>query len=67
LVEKLEMGLLSGEALRAWRTLEALEAMGTPDAKQVLKRLAQGAEGARLTSEAKASLERLAKRPTAKH
>jgi hypothetical protein len=40
-----------------------LERIGTPEARQLLKRLATGAPGARLTREAKASLERLAIHP----
>lgn len=50
------------EQLRALRSLEVLEHIGTPEAKQLLERLAGGAEGARLTREAKASLKRFAKR-----
>ena len=51
------------EARRQRRALRALEQMGSPDARQLLQRLAQGAPEARLTLEAKASLERLARRP----
>jgi hypothetical protein len=39
-----------------------LPAIGSAEAKKVLETLASGAEGARLTKEAKASLERLNKR-----
>jgi hypothetical protein len=39
-----------------------LERIGTAQAQQVLKTLAQGMPKARLTREAKASLERLSKR-----
>jgi hypothetical protein len=42
--------------------VEALEAIGTPEAKATLEKLAQGAESARLTREAKAALKRLDKR-----
>lgn len=48
--------------LRAVRAVEVLEYIGSPQARQVLARLAKGAPEARLTLEAKASLERLAKR-----
>jgi hypothetical protein len=48
--------------LRAVRGIEALEHIGTPEARQVLQALSQGAPEARLTREAKASLQRLAKR-----
>jgi hypothetical protein len=54
------------ESLRPFRALEVLEHLGTPEAQQVLESLAQGAPEARLTQEAKASLERLAKRSVAK-
>lgn len=49
--------------LREKRALQALEYMATPEARQLLEQLGTGAPGARLTLEAKASLERLAKRP----
>src|SRR5262249_2066928 len=52
---------LSAEWLRTQRAVEALELMGTPEAQKVLKKLAQGAPEARLTQEAKAALQRLAK------
>ncbi|HJT75597.1 MAG TPA: hypothetical protein VJ739_00180 [Gemmataceae bacterium] len=57
--------LQGAEAIRATRALEALEQAGTPEARQLLKALAAGAAEARLTQEAKASLERLARRPPA--
>ena len=53
----------SGERLRALRALEALEQIGTPPAREALEALARGAPEARLTQEAKASLERVARRP----
>jgi RNA polymerase sigma factor (sigma-70 family) len=53
----------SGERLRIWRVLEVLERIGTPEAKEVLTTLANGAPGARQTVEAKAALQRLAQRP----
>jgi len=55
---------LSPESLRALRAAEVLEHIGNPEAKKVLETLATGAEGARLTKEAKASLGRLNKRGT---
>jgi WD40 repeat protein len=51
------------ERLRPLRAVEVLEHLGTPEARQLLEALAQGAPEARLTREAKASLERLARRP----
>jgi hypothetical protein len=50
------------ERLRELRSVEVLEHLGTPDAQQALASLARGAAVARLTREAKASLERLARR-----
>jgi hypothetical protein len=52
----------SPDRLRALRAVEILERIGTPEAQQALRLLAAGAPGARLTREAKASLERLARR-----
>ena len=48
--------------LQSLRAIEALEQIGTLDAKKVLQTLSQGAPQARLTQEAQASLVRLAKR-----
>jgi hypothetical protein len=49
----------AGERLRALRAMQALELAGTREAEAVLKALASGAAGARLTVEAKAALARL--------
>jgi WD40 repeat protein len=49
----------TGEVIRALRAIEVLEHIGTPAACQLLKALAGGAPEARLTREAKASLDRL--------
>jgi hypothetical protein len=54
---------LSPESLRALRSVEVLERIGTPEACAVLDSLAKGDPAARLTSESKESLERLAPRP----
>jgi hypothetical protein len=61
LLEQLE-AVPSAEQLQALRAVEALELAGTPEANQVLQTLATGTPEARLTQEAKASLERAAKR-----
>src|SRR5262249_52714130 len=50
------------ELLRTLRAIEVLEHIGTPDARKVLARLSEGAPDATITTEAKASLERLARR-----
>jgi RNA polymerase sigma factor (sigma-70 family) len=55
-------GPLTPEQLRQDRAIEVLERVGSADARQVLEMLAQGAAGARLTSEAAAALGRLRSR-----
>jgi RNA polymerase sigma factor (sigma-70 family) len=49
----------SPNALREIRAVEVLERVGTPEARQLLAKLSRGAPVARLTQEAKASLERV--------
>jgi WD40 repeat protein len=49
---------VSGERLRSLRAIEALELAGTKQAQELLKTLATGAEGARLTEESRAALKR---------
>jgi hypothetical protein len=56
----------SPERLRDLRAIEILERVETPEARQKLQDLAEGRPGAPVTREAKASLERMAKRSTAK-
>lgn len=51
----------SAERLRALRAIQVLEYAGTAEAKEQLRTLAKGVPDARLTREAKAALERLAK------
>jgi WD40 repeat protein len=55
----------SAETLRVLRAVEVLERLATPEARQALQVLAEGAPEARLTREAKAALARLSKRPPA--
>jgi hypothetical protein len=50
-----------GSSLRLLRGLEALEGIGTPEARRALEKLAAGPADAWLTQQAKASLARLAK------
>jgi hypothetical protein len=59
LVEKLITGALTVEQLRAVRAVEALERMGTPEARRLLRALAEGGPGALPTREAQAALGRL--------
>jgi len=54
---------ISGERLRSLRAVEVLELCGNEEAREMLKKLAAGAEGARLTEEAKMVLKRYARRP----
>jgi hypothetical protein len=51
------------EQLRLLRAVTALERAGTKEARQLLELLASGAPQARVTQDAQAALERLARRP----
>jgi WD40 repeat protein len=55
---KLTGMLLQGDRLRAYRAVEVLERIGTPDALQVLRTLADGAPGTLVTTSARTALER---------
>jgi hypothetical protein len=55
----------SGEGLAKLRALAVLEHAGTPEAVAVLKTVAAGLPDARLTADAQAALDRLARRPAA--
>jgi hypothetical protein len=59
LLEKAANQEASGDLLRDIRAIEVLEHIATPEARELLKKLAGGAPEARLTREAKAALERL--------
>jgi WD40 repeat protein len=50
--------IVPGECLRTLRALEVLERIGTPEARQVLRAMADGTPEAWLTQEAKAAQER---------
>jgi RNA polymerase sigma factor (sigma-70 family) len=63
LLAKLEGPAVAPKTLRAVRAVEVLEHLGTPEARRLLRALAQGAPSARLTREARGSLGRLGRRP----
>jgi dipeptidyl aminopeptidase/acylaminoacyl peptidase len=60
LLEKLDGTAPTSDRLRALRGTAVLEHIGTPEARRLLTELAQGMPDARLTQEARASLQRLA-------
>jgi RNA polymerase sigma factor (sigma-70 family) len=62
LLAKLDSGDLPAAALRDLRALEVLEQLATPEVRQLLQDLAKGLPHARLTLEAKATLERQGRR-----
>jgi WD40 repeat protein len=59
LIDLAEEGNWAPEALRTLRAIEVLEQLGSAEARKVLETLTSGIPEARLTREAKASLERL--------
>jgi hypothetical protein len=59
LLRCLEQGELSKGNLPTVRAIEALENLGTPQARELLRTLASGLEGARCTEEARAAVRRL--------
>ena len=59
LLEELDGATLSAESLRGLRAVAVLEHMAGAEARQLLRTLSEGATGAALTREAKASLARL--------
>jgi hypothetical protein len=63
ILQRVDEQALSAEALRHVRAVEALERMGTAEARQFVKELAGGAPGARLTREAESSLSRMPAKP----
>jgi WD40 repeat protein len=63
LLARADEPITDGAFLQQLRAVEVLEFIGSAEAQQVLGKLCTGAPEARLTSEAKASLARLAARP----
>ncbi len=61
LLAKLAESALAPPRLQVLRTVETLELIGTPKARTLLRSLARGAAGARLTREAQQSFDRLLK------
>jgi Tol biopolymer transport system component len=61
LMQRVEPPITATELLRSLRTIEILEQVATPDAKELLTMLSKGAPEARQTMEAKLSLKRLGK------
>jgi hypothetical protein len=64
LLDRVRWGDPPAERLRAQRAVETLEAVGTAEARQVLRALARGAPRDPLTEQAQAALERLKQSPT---
>jgi WD40 repeat protein len=62
LLNKLNSALPTAEVLRQLRGLEVLERIGRGPAREILKKVAQGASGSRQTEAANAALARLARR-----
>jgi WD40 repeat protein len=62
LLKKLEPPVTSRGKLRAVRSLQVLEQIGTPQAQAILETLSRGTAGSELTGGARAALQRLAKR-----
>jgi hypothetical protein len=62
LLKRLQMAFTQPQQMQRRRAVEVLEHIGTPEARQLLEKIAHGAPEALLTQEVKVSLERLAKR-----
>jgi WD40 repeat protein len=64
LLSQIEGPVADADQLRVLRSIEALERIGTADARQLLETLAAGAPESRLTRDARRALERLAREAT---
>lgn len=62
LVDRPRLPLPAGDDVRGVRAIQVLESIGNPEAQRHLRTLADGADGARLTQDARAALGRLARR-----
>ena len=61
-IQEAHRGIPPKTTLRTQRAIRALEYIGTPEARRILRALAGGAPGARETREAGRALDHLAKR-----
>src|SRR5262249_38424346 len=62
MTRKLYAQVATPDRSRSLAAVQALEQLGTPEARQLLEKLAKGAAGAKLTVDAKAALDRLGSR-----
>ena len=62
MLDELTGSILTPEQIRVVRAIEVLDKIGTPEARQVLERLASGAAGSLTTRQAQAALERQGKK-----
>ena len=58
LLQRLDAALLTIEHVRVLRAVEMLERQGTPEARQLLQSLAEGAPGGLATTSAQAAMDR---------
>ena len=63
LLEKLEGPVTDPDRARQFRALQLLERIGTPEARQLLEKLAQGAPADRQSQFAAAAVKRLTPKP----
>jgi hypothetical protein len=62
LLQQIDTQPMTAEELRSLRAMDALEAIGTPEARAILDNLAKGGAGAMTTEHAKKALQRLGNR-----
>jgi WD40 repeat protein len=61
LLDKIEKKLVEEESLQTLKAIAVLAAMGTPEARELLSRMAKGAAGSRITESARLALPRTAR------